>query len=85
MSRIRVQIDRLALMGLHPGQEKGLVDALRAELSQILSDPADHRAWALSRRIPVVRIADVPLHSGPAGGNRNGVAIARGIAHGLRQ
>jgi len=84
MSRIHLKIDRLVLNGLQPGQDKALVETLRAQLSQILSDHATRGEWARSLSFPVLRLGRVPIEAGAAGARKFGAQVARGIGKGLK-
>jgi hypothetical protein len=83
MSRIRVNIDRIALRGLDPAQRRGLVEGLQGELQRILSDPATREAASRSRRTPVLRVASAALAPGSPGGRSVGIGIARAIGRSL--
>ncbi len=84
MSRIHLTIDRLVLNGLQPGQDKALVEALRKQLTQILSDRGARAEWARSHRTPVLKLGSVPIGSGTAGAKNLGTQVARGIGKGLK-
>jgi hypothetical protein len=84
MSRIHLRIDRLVLNGLQPGQEKVLVETLRTQLSQILSDRAIRGEWARAHRTPVLKLGRVPMDAGAAGVRKFGAQVARGIGRGLK-
>jgi hypothetical protein len=84
MSRIHLKIDRLVLNGLQPGQDKVLVEALRTQLTQILSDKNTRAAWARSHRTPVLKLGRVPIGAGNAGAKKFGMQIARSIGRGLK-
>ncbi len=84
MSRIHLKIDRLVLNGLQPGQDKALVEALRTQLTKILSDRGTRAAWAQSHRTPVLKLGNVPLGTGTAGAKNFGTRVARGIGKGLK-
>jgi hypothetical protein len=81
MSRINVTIDRLVLKGLDPAARTALVQGLRAELAQVLSDPAQ-RAALSSRRTPVLRLGQMPLQPGISGARNLGRAVARAFGKG---
>ena len=83
MSRIHLKIDRLVLNGLHPGQDKVLVETLRAQLLHILSDRASRGEWARSHRTPVLKLGRVPIDAGAAGARKFGAQVARRIGRGL--
>ncbi|HEY0760123.1 MAG TPA: hypothetical protein VGD59_12800 [Acidisarcina sp.] len=84
MSVTRVNIDRLVLRGIAPGDRKHLVEALRGELSRMLSDPQTCAAWVRSQRIPVVRLGNIAFTPGPAGSRRMGREIASRITNKVR-
>jgi hypothetical protein len=85
MRRVRVSIDELALKGLAPVERRALVDGLRAELSRMLSDPADRRAWARAHRTPVMKLGQMTLEPGAAGGRTLGAKLAGAIGRRLRR
>lgn len=84
MSRIRVTIDRILLRGVEPGAEKALVEGLRTELSQILSDRTTRAEWARSHRTPVLKLGRMLLEPGSSGGRQLGKNVARNIRRGLK-
>ncbi len=84
VSRIHLTIDRLALNGLQPGQEKELVASLKRQLSSVLADRSTRAEWARSHRTPVLKLGRVPLQKGSAGVRELGASIARGIGRGLK-
>jgi hypothetical protein len=84
MSRVRVPIDELVLKGLEPAERQALVDGLRTELSRVLSDPAGRRAWARAHRTPVIKLGQMTLEPGAAGGRKLGGGLALGIAKRLK-
>ena len=84
VSRIHLHIDRLVLNGLQSGQDKALVESLRAELSQILSNRETRNEWAKSRRTPVLKLGRMQVAGGPSGAKKFGAQIARGIGRGIK-
>jgi hypothetical protein len=84
MSRVRVTIDQIVLKGLEPVQRKAMVEELRRELTQLLSDPRARAEWARSHRTPVLRLGQLPLESGALGGRKLGKQVARGLGRGLK-
>jgi hypothetical protein len=84
MSRVRVTIDELALTGFAPPERKALVDGLRAELSRALADPAARREWAHAHRTPVIKLGQMTLEPGIAGGRKFGGGLAHSIAERLK-
>jgi hypothetical protein len=83
MSRIHVHIDRLVLPGSEITDRKALVDGFKAELKQVLADPATRAEWAKSHRTPVMRLGRMPMEPSPSGGRKFGSALARSIGKGL--
>jgi hypothetical protein len=83
MSRVRVTIDQVALKGFEAGAGRSVVEALKAELSEMLADPEQQARWARSRHTPVLRVGRLPFQPGTSGSRRLGGAIARGIGKGL--
>lgn len=84
MSRIRLTIGQIVLNGIEPGSRDALVEALRAELTRVLSDRAARDGWARPHRTPVLKLGRMPLGSGPSGGRKLGVSLARAIGRGLK-
>ncbi len=84
VSRIRLTIDRLSIPAFESGDRRALVEGLRAELSRMLADPAARAQWSRSQRRPVLRLGQMPIEAGPAGGRRFGARIAAGIGKGLK-
>jgi hypothetical protein len=83
MSHIRLNIDRLVLNGFEPAEAKTLTEALRSQLSLMLSDPRTRRAWA-SHRTPVLKMGPVPLETGTAGAGKLGTRIGQAVGKGLK-
>jgi hypothetical protein len=81
VSRIDVTIDRLVLRGLDPAARTALVQGLRAELEQVLGDPAK-RAELSSRKTPLLRLGQVPLQPGISGARNLGRTVARAVGKG---
>lgn len=84
MSRIHLVIERLVLNGLQPGQEKALIESLRSQLSQILSDRRKRAEWARSHRTPLLKLGRMPIDAGSVGAWKFGAQLARGIGSGLK-
>jgi len=84
MTRIQLTIDRIVLNGLQPGQDKELVASLRAQITEMLTNPDTRTDWARSHRTPVLKLGRIPLQSGATGGRQLGNKIARGIGRGLK-
>jgi hypothetical protein len=84
MSRITLTIDRLVLKGLEGADRKALAEGLQKELSRVLADPATRAEWASSHRTPILRLGQMALDPGPAGGRKFGGGLARAIGKGLK-
>jgi len=84
MSRIKLTIDRLVLKGFEAGDRKALAEGLQAELSRVLADPATRADWAASHRTPVLRLGQMAMEPGLAGGRKFGGGLARAIGKGLK-
>lgn len=83
MSRIRLNIDRLVLNGFEPPEAKALTEALRSQLSLVLSDPRTRHTWA-SHRTPVLKLGPVPLETGTTGAGKLGKRIGQAVGKGLK-
>jgi hypothetical protein len=84
MSRIRVNIDKVALRGMGPEMQRAFVASLEKELHRILGEPAGRAVWAGSHRTPALRLPRVVLEPGSAGAGKLGTQVARGIGKGLK-
>jgi hypothetical protein len=84
MSRIRVTIDRLSLKGFEAGDRNAIVEGLKGELFQVLSDAAARAEWTRSRRTPVLKLGRMPFEPGTSGGRKFGKQLARGVGRGLK-
>jgi hypothetical protein len=84
MSRIRLDIDRLVLNGFQPLEAKALTEALRSQLSRVLSDPRTRHEWARSHRTPVLKLGPVPLETGTVGAGKLGKRIGQAVGKGLK-
>jgi hypothetical protein len=84
VSRIHVTIDRLVLAGMYPAERAAFVRALKAELTQRLSDRDERGVWASSHRTPVLRLGRVAIEPGIGGARKLGSQVARGIGKGLK-
>jgi hypothetical protein len=84
MSRIRLNIDRLVLKGFEPLEGKALAEALQAQLSQVLADPAARTGWARSHRTPVLKLGGMPLQAGTTGASKFGGQVAHAVGRGLK-
>ena len=85
MSRIRVTIDTLVLVGFEPGERQALIDGLQAELTKALSDPQSGTAWARPYRTNVLRLPGIAADRGPAGRRSLGRQLGRAIEGSLKQ
>ena len=79
MSRIRVTIDQVALKGFEAGAGRSVMEALKAELSEMLTDPEQRARWGRSRHTPVWRLGRIAFQPGTSGSRQLGGAIARDI------
>jgi hypothetical protein len=84
MSRITVTIDKLVLRGVDPSNSKGLIEGLRAELSQSLSQPTTNADRPVAQSQLVMKLGRMPLGEGNAGGRKFGRQLARKITRGLQ-
>jgi hypothetical protein len=84
MSRIRLDIDRLVLNGFELQEAKTLTEALRSQLSLVLSDPRTRNEWARSHRTPVLKLGPVPLETGTEGAGKLGKSIGQAVGKGLK-
>jgi hypothetical protein len=79
-ARITLNIDRLVLRGIAPGDRPHLIAALRRELELTLANPETRADWAKSRRAPVLRLGEIPFTPGPSGSRKLGQSLGRSIA-----
>jgi hypothetical protein len=84
MSRIRVNIDRIALGGFDPAGRSALVEGLCSELVRILSSSVERAKWARSRSTPVIRIARIGVTPGPEGSRTFGIRLGHAIGRRLQ-
>lgn len=84
MSRIRLDIDRLVLKGFQPLEAKALTDALRSQLSLVLSDPRTRHEWARSHRTAVLKLGRMALETGTVGAAKLGKGIGQAMGKGLK-
>jgi hypothetical protein len=84
MSRIHLDIDRLVLTGFQSLETKTLTEALRSQLSLVLSDPRTRHEWAHSHRTPVLKLGPVPLETGTVSAGKLGKKIGQAIGKGLK-
>jgi hypothetical protein len=85
MSRIGVEIDRVVLRGLEPGDKRAFLTALTTELSRGLSDPAGGVKSLTSRQTEVLRVGTLPVESGPNGVRKLGGRVGSAISTGIRR
>jgi hypothetical protein len=76
MTRIRVTIDHVALGGMDAATRAAFVHGLKMELAAQLTGRVSH---SRSQRTPVVRLGQVTVESGPAGGRTLGAHVARAV------
>ena len=84
MSRIRLTIDRLVLNGFDALEGKALSEALRAQLSESLSDRATQAEWARSHRTLMLKLGRMPLEAGTIGAGKFGRQVARAMGKALK-
>jgi len=84
MSRIRLTIDRLVLNGFDALEGKALSEALRAQLSEVLSDRAARAEWARSHHTPMLKLGRMQLKAGTIGASKFGRQVALAVGKGLK-
>jgi hypothetical protein len=84
MSKIRLNIDRLVLNGFESLEGEALSEAMRSQLSQILSERAARAEWARSHRTPVIKLGRMPSEAGTAGASRLGRQVASAMVRGMK-
>jgi hypothetical protein len=85
MSRIRVTIDTLVLVGFEPSERQALIDGLQAELTRALSDPRSGTGWARPHRTNLLRLPAIASERGPAGRRSFGRQLGRAIEGSLKR
>jgi hypothetical protein len=83
VSRIRVNIDHVALQGFDPAQRTALIEGLKNELTSSLANLAEHAAFK-SKRAPVLRLGKFPLQPGLQGSRAFGASIAHAIGRSVK-
>ena len=84
MTRITVTVDHLRLKGIEPEMGNALAAALKAELSQALSDRTARMGWTHSHRTPVLKLGRMPLYAGTSAGTKLGKQVGHAVARGLK-
>lgn len=84
MSRVRVGIGRLVLIGFDPARSKALTEGLQAELSRALADPGTRADWARSHRTPLLRLGQLSFDPGLSGARKLGAGVGRAIGRGVK-
>jgi hypothetical protein len=84
MSRIHLTIDQLVLKGFRGADRAAVARGLQDGLARVLADPATRADWARSHRTPVLRLGNMPLENGHAGGRKFGGGLALAIGKGLK-
>jgi hypothetical protein len=80
MSRnIQVTIDSLILRGVDAGDRRHMVEAIRGELSRMLTEPAMRATLARTQRVPVLRLGRMPFAPGATGSRTLGQGIVRAV------
>jgi len=82
-ARITLNIDKLVLRGIAPGDRPHLIGALRNQLEQVLSDPATRAEWAKSSRAPVLQLGEIAFMPGSSGSRKLGQAIGKSIGENI--
>jgi hypothetical protein len=85
MSRITVHIDRLVLPPMAVEDRKALIEGLRGELVQALSQPAVGGGWVKPYQTAFLSVGRLALKPGPSGSREFGSALARSIGRRLRK
>lgn len=83
MSRINLTIDRIVLRGFEPAERNALLEAFQTELRRMLAESNSRGDWALSHRVPVLKLGRMAFSPGLSGSRNFGTRIARAIAKGL--
>jgi hypothetical protein len=85
MSRIILTINQVVLRGFEPADRTALLEALQAELREVLADPAA-RAWrARSHRTELLNLGSMPFSGGRSAGRDFGTRMARAIGKELKR
>lgn len=84
MSRILVYIDRLTLPPMAIEDRKALIEGLRGELMQALSQPIAGGGWTKPYQMNFLPVGRMALNPGPSGSREFGSALARSIGKRLR-
>lgn len=84
MSRISVNIDRLVLRGFEQADGKAVAEALKSELSHVLSSPIARAQWAHSHRISKIGLGRLPFEPGPSGARKFGNQMACAFGRALK-
>jgi hypothetical protein len=81
MSRVRVHIDHIAVLGLDSAAADAVIEGLRLELARLLRESS---APPATRHTPVMKVGPFPLGGGSAGARQLGVSTAGAIARSVR-
>jgi hypothetical protein len=84
MSRFTVTIDRIVLRGFEHADSKAIAEALKSELSHVLSDPRARAQWAHSHRISKIGLGRLPFEPGPSGARKFGNQMACAFGRALK-
>lgn len=84
MRRTRLTIDHLILKGIDAGAQKALVDGLQQELSRAMADSTAAGKWTQPGRTPAIRLGQMPIKAGPAGGREFGTRLGNAIGKRLK-
>jgi hypothetical protein len=78
-ARITLNIDKLVLRGIAPGDRPHVIASLQRELEQALANPETRADWAKSQQAPVLRLGQIGFTPGPSGSRKLGQAVGKSI------
>ena len=84
MSRIHVTIEQMHLKGFNSGDRYAILEGFQSELSRMLDDPSTRREWVRPNRTPVLKLGQLSLEPGTAGGCKFGNSLACAIRESLK-
>lgn len=84
VSRVRLTIDRVVLNGFPQLEGRALVEALQAQLSDVLRDTTARHEWARPQRMPVLKLGRMALLPGTAGAHTFGRSLGNAVGRGLK-
>ena len=83
-SRVSVQIDKLVLRGIAPGDKQAFVNGLKAELARVLSGQEVRAGMVRSHKTPVMRVGGIRMEPGLSGARALGRSVAQAIGKGMK-